>query len=172
MRPRLAAVAAAALLTTGVLAAPASAGPSLEPVDKSGADVAAQVAALLAEHPDATQVGPRSVAWEGGDVVLTLPDPQERGATASAGSCGGGWSCLFEHSWYGGRMLQFRSCGYRQSLGSYGFANQASSWVNNRGQWTRVGDGSSTVLWTEYGYASASSVGWANDRADWIHLLC
>ena len=144
-------------------------------------DVDRRVGDFLAEHPDAEQVAPHQVAWDGGDVVMTFPSSagahalrgQDGGERlASAGACGPGWSCLYEDPWYGGRMLQFRSCGYTQSLGSYGFANRATSWVNNRGSWTRVFDGGS-VLWTEYGYAQVGHVGSAaNDRADSIHLLC
>lgn len=163
-------VAALALL---LVAPPAGAAPGgAEP----GQGRPGELRQFLADHPDATQVAPDQVAWHGGDVVMTFPsEPAPRAGVvtlASAGACDSGWSCLYEHPWYGGRKLQFRSCGYTQSLAAYGFANQATSWVNNRGSWTRVLDGG-TTLWTEYGYAQVGSVaGWQNDRADSIHLHC
>jgi hypothetical protein len=96
------------------------------------------------------------------------------GLSAAVGGCPDGlsvhWFCFYENASYGGRMLQFRACPSTQSLGAYGFANQTTSWVNNRsGVTITVYDGSTsgTVLWREYGRSSSSNVGsWANDRAD------
>lgn len=161
---RIAAVAA--LVTALAGAAPAAAAePSTD----------REVREFLADHPTATRVAADQVAWDGGDVVLTFPDDDVQRMdrlAASTGGCDAGWSCLYEHPGFGGRKLQFRSCGYTQSLGAYGFARAASSWVNNRGSWTRVYGGGAT-LWTEYGYAQVSYVGAAaNDRADAIHLHC
>ena len=149
----------ASLLTTGPAAAQA---PSADD----------QVASFLAEHPDARKAGSHQVSWHGGDVILTFTDqPDER---LLANTCSSGWSCLFEHRDYGGRMLQFRSCGYTQSLGAYGFANMTSSWINRRSAASIVRDtATGSLLWTAPGNSSSRYVGsTANDRADTIYLAC
>lgn len=152
---------------------------------------AAAVERFLAEHPGAERVDDRTVAWDGGAVLMVFPErPQGRAPSAeveaegkaegealtSASSvygCESGWSCLYEHSGYGGRRLQFRDCGVTQSLGAYGFANQASSWVNNRPHPTTVGAYPGTTLWYEASYSRSSWVGSTdNDRADTIRLGC
>lgn len=127
------------------------------------------VAAFLADHPDATRVSSNQVSWHDGDVVLTFPG---RLLPRLTSTCYSGWSCLYEHSDFGGRKLQFRSCGYTQSLGPYGFANAASSWVNRRSAAAVVRD-SGALLWTEPRHSSSRYVGSAaNDRADTIYLAC
>jgi hypothetical protein len=148
---------------------------------------------VLSTSPGAVRTGAYEVSWDGGAVVSTwVPkgssSGDRRGAlaardadstssltlAASVGGCPDGttvhWYCFYEHASFGGRMLQFRDCPSTQSLGAYGFANQTTSWVNNRsGVTITVYDGSTsgTVLWREYGRSSDSNVGtWANDRAD------
>jgi hypothetical protein len=148
---------------------------------------------VLSTSPGAVRTGTYEVSWDGGAVVSTwVPKASSSGhrggalaardadSTASltlatsVGGCPDGttvhWYCFYEHSSFGGRMLQFRDCPSTQSLGAYGFANQTTSWVNNRsGVTITVYDGSTsgTVLWREYGRSSDSNVGsWANDRAD------
>ena len=127
----------------------------------------AQVDAFLAQHPDARKVGPRQVSWRGGDVVMTFAD--QAGVTST---CSSGWSCLYEHRDFLGRMLQFRDCGYTQSLGAYGFANMTTSW-NNRRSRAAIVRNSGDLLWSAQGYTSSRYVGIAdNDKADTIYLSC
>jgi hypothetical protein len=148
---------------------------------------------VLSTSPGAVRTGTYEVSWDGGAVVSTwVPKGSSSGdrggalaardadttssvtLATSVGGCPDGttvhWYCFYEHSSFGGRMLQFRDCPSTQSLGAYGFANQTTSWVNNRsGVTITVYDGSTsgTVLWREYGRSSDSNVGtWANDRAD------
>jgi hypothetical protein len=126
-----------------------------------------QVARFLADHPEARKISSNQVSWHGGDVVMTFP-----GLPRLTSTCSSGWSCVYEHSDFGGRRLQFRSCGYTQSLGLYGFANATSSWMNRRSDVTVVRD-SGSLLWTSPGYSSSRYVGnAANDRADTIYLAC
>jgi hypothetical protein len=82
-------------------------------------------------------------------------------------SCGSGGSCGD-----GGRLLEFASCG-TQSLATYGFSAQTSSWVNNTDAYVTVYDVNDSLLWSESpGYAS-SYVGSAdNDKADSFWLIC
>ena len=127
------------------------------------------VASFLADHPDARKLGSHQVSWHGGDVVLTFP-----GLPRLTSTCSAGWSCLYEHSDFQGRRLQFRSCGYTQSLGVYGFANTTTSWINRRSAASLVRDiPTGSLLWTAPGNSSSRYVGSAaNDRADTIYLAC
>jgi hypothetical protein len=120
----------------------------------------------------APDVGALAVRDDGAPSVTSTTSATS--LSAAVGGCPDGttvhWFCFYENASYGGRMLQFRDCPSTQSLGAYGFANQTTSWVNNRsGVTITVYDGSTsgTVLWREYGRSSSSNVGsWANDRAD------
>jgi hypothetical protein len=157
--------------------------------------VESDIVRVLRSSPGAVRTGPYEVTWDDGAVVSTwVPRGSEavdRAAKQLRGSAGASdaadlsiasgyagcpdgttvhWYCFYENASYGGRMLQFRDCPSTQSLGSYGFANATTSWVNNRsGVTITVYDGSTsgTVLWREYGRSHSSNVGsWANDRAD------
>ncbi len=163
---------------------------SVRPPDDERSRIERDISRVLSSSPGAVRTGPFQVSWHGGAVVSTwLPrdpadavDPVRRpdapGATdllaSGVGGCPEGtfvdWFCFYEHAGFGGRMLQFRDCPSTQSLAAYGFANQTTSWVNNRSDATiTVYDGttSGTVLWREYGRSSSANVGsWANDRAD------
>lgn len=155
--------------------------------------VESDISRVLRDSPGAVRTGPLEVSWDGGAVVSTwvvdagandVGDPAalrleasgsaQRLAASGYAGCPDGtfvhWFCFYEHASFGGRMLQFRDCPSTQSLASYGFANQTTSWVNNRsGVTITVYDGSTngTVLWREYGRSNDANVGsWANDRAD------
>lgn len=162
-----AAVAAAAAVVVLCVAGPATA--------KATTGTDAAVTAFLAAHPDARRAGTHQVSWDGGAVVMTFPDRSSgaRDLRAASTGCAAGWSCLYEHSDYGGRRLQFRDCGYTQHLGNYGFANAATSWINSRGAAAIVRDlPTGRLLWTAGAYARSRNVGSANDRADTIYLSC
>jgi len=82
-------------------------------------------------------------------------------------SCGGGGACGD-----GGRMLQVNSCG-NQSLATYGFSGQTSSWVNNTDAYVTVYDGNNSLLWSESPGGSSAYVGSAdNDKAVSFWLIC
>ena len=171
---------------------PVDAPPSAVP--SASSRIESDISQVLRDSPGAVRTGPLEVSWDGGAVVSTwvpessadtsarLADTPALGSTEGArlsvtssyAGCPDGttvhWFCFYENASYGGRMLQFRDCPSTQSLGAYGFANQTTSWVNNRsGVTITVYDGSTsgTVLWREYGRSHDSNVGsWANDRAD------
>lgn len=97
-----------------------------------------------------------------------------------------GWTCFYQDSNFngytcasgptsctsGGRMLEFQSCGW-QSLATYGFSGQTSSWINDTSTYVSVYDGSGTQLWSEAPGALSSYVGAANnDRADNFWIVC
>jgi hypothetical protein len=82
-------------------------------------------------------------------------------------SCGGGGACGD-----GGRMLQFDTCG-NQSLGTYGFSGQTSSWVNNTDSYVTVYDANNALLWSEApGYSSSYVGSGDNDKAASFWLIC
>jgi hypothetical protein len=97
-----------------------------------------------------------------------------------------GWTCFYQDSNFNGytcvsgptscssgaRMLEFQSCGW-QSLATYGFSDQTSSWVNDTSSYVSVYDGSGSQLWSEAPGALSSYVGDANnDRADNFWIVC
>jgi hypothetical protein len=165
--------------------------PGVRRLESEISRIESDISRVLRASPGAVRTGPLEVSWDGGAVVSTWaprssdvyrtgtqrldagPSGQVAAAT-SVGGCPDGtyvhWFCFYENASFGGRMLQFRDCPSTQSLASYGFANQTTSWVNNRsGVTITVYDGSTsgTVLWREYGRSSDTNVGsWANDRAD------
>ncbi|MGH8891148.1 MAG: peptidase inhibitor family I36 protein [Acidothermaceae bacterium] len=82
-------------------------------------------------------------------------------------SCGGGGGCAD-----GARMLEFASCG-TQSLGTYGFSDQTSSWVNNTSSYVTVYNSSGGALWSESPGSASANVGSANnDKADNFWIIC
>jgi hypothetical protein len=185
-------VVSCAVLALSVLLVPAgvASAESPAPTANAVARIENDIARVLRSSPGATRTGPFEVSWDGGAVVSTWTPPsrprdagstqgtlalgQQALASSSYAGCPDGttvhWFCFYENASFGGRMLQFRDCPSTQSLASYGFANQTTSWVNNRsGATITVYDGSTngTVLWREYGRSHSSNVGsWANDRAD------
>jgi hypothetical protein len=98
-----------------------------------------------------------------------------------------GWTCFYQNIDFnhyscpggasppcsdGGRLLQFQSCG-TQSLATYGFSDQTSSWVNNTGSHVAVYATSGAELWDEAPGGASAYVGDAyNDRADSFWLIC
>lgn len=82
-------------------------------------------------------------------------------------SCGGTGSCGD-----GGRLLEFATCG-NQSLATYGFSGQTTSWVNNANAYVTVYDANDSLLWSESPGSASSYVGSAaNDKADSFWLIC
>jgi hypothetical protein len=82
-------------------------------------------------------------------------------------SCGGGGACGD-----GGRMLQINSCG-NQSLATYGFSGETSSWVNNTDAYVTVYDGNNSLLWSESPGSASAYVGSVdNDKAASFWLIC
>lgn len=161
----------------------------------------AQIDQVLRAH-GGRQISAHSIAWDGGRVVLTLPDPGQRQAPADAPALshrsgaasavpltgwvhdcpysshadGDHYYCFYQDVNWGGRRVQFLSCGgVEDDFSNYGFDKQTSSWVNTKGlggsaQYTiQVWDGpggNGTRLWTEPPNTASSSVGTDNnDRA-------
>jgi hypothetical protein len=138
-----------------------------------------EIAEILHAHPEALQIAEDQVAFDGGNVVLTIPGEtgvrRELALSSSVHGCPRGWFCFYDAYNFGGRKLQFRDCsnnGTTQSLANYGFANFTTSWVVNRsvdaiGVDHQVSANGYIQLWMEYSYTSSSNVGTANnDKAD------
>jgi hypothetical protein len=165
---------------------------------KATGRVGASIAKFLREHPDATKVSPYQVAWANG-AILTWADPAtgaiptdvenrselppgDEVSTLDVNGCPSGSFttnkyCFYEHTNFGGRMLQFADCGSYQYFSTYGFENQTSSWVNTTGNtvtvYNRLVGGGQAILWVE-GPASNSSVVTTanNDKADHFYSKC
>lgn len=98
-----------------------------------------QVDAEMSKSPGATRVAVNQLAWDDGDVVLTLPLPGEKQAravdepigTKDSPNCGYGSVCLYDDAFYGGRRLSFTACKL-QKLRNYNFTNRTESWHNNQ----------------------------------------
>lgn len=146
-----------------------------------------------------TQVSAYEIAYGAGDPVMVFANPVtgefptdaanrvERGqatqttplTTAYRYGCpysSGGWACFYQNIDFNGsgsgRLLQFQSCG-RQSLATYGFSDQTSSWVNNTSSYVSVYDQYGTHLWDESPGGLSAYVGDANnDRADNFWIIC
>jgi Peptidase inhibitor family I36 len=89
--------------------------------------------------------------------------------------CREGWFCLFEHSNYAGRKLQFQDCCYFQYLSDWGFQNKASSWRNtldnNDVRLWDMAPSPDKVLWCSDTNSNNSNVGTAaNDKADKLYI--
>lgn len=68
-----------------------------------------QVDRILEAHPGGTQIAENQIAWDGGDVVLTIPSEDVSGL-AAVGSCATGRFCAYSGSNQGGLQLSFSSC--------------------------------------------------------------
>jgi hypothetical protein len=85
-------------------------------------------------------------------------------STPTLYGCQSGWYCFYPATGFGGRRVNFRDCGGRQSLENYGFGLQASSWVNTTPHTVFVYDAAGTLLWKEEPRSASGDVG-ASKRA-------
>jgi transcriptional regulator with XRE-family HTH domain len=103
------------------------------------------------------------------------PAPPATGgdSTPTLYGCEPGWYCFYATTGFGGRRLNFRDCGGRQSLENYGFGLQASSWVNTTRHTVFVYDGAGVLLWKEEPRSASSEVGASRDhRAAFFETVC
>jgi hypothetical protein len=103
------------------------------------------------------------------------PAPPATGgdSTSTLYGCESGWYCFYATTGFGGRRLNFRDCGGRQSLENYGFGLQASSWVNTTRHTVFVYDGAGVLLWKEEPRSASSEVGASRDhRAAFFETVC
>lgn len=124
----------------------------------------------FAEEEVAPAAAPVPVSVAG--KVTTYSDGNRVVEAASFNECPDGWVCLWEHSNYEGRMLQFQDRGFWQSLSAYNFNDKASSWRNRINQDARLsqhanGEGSLLCMQPN---SSSSSMGGFNDLASAIRL--
>lgn len=160
--PTLIAVVAAVLLSMAVPAA----------ADRTATgSLQGQIDAQLRLTPGGTQISENQVAWHNGAVILSLP-----ASTTALITCPAGWMCFYDLPNWGGRMLQFRDCGYWQHFGNFGFRNQVSSWDNKTARWVEVNEDDPQPwirLWNAPPRSRSSYVGaWADNRADALQILC
>ncbi|MCW5815859.1 MAG: peptidase inhibitor family I36 protein [Labilithrix sp.] len=69
-----------------------------------------------------------------------VEEEEEQGETSSAlaSSCSAGYACIYQHSKFGGRLLQFRDGGCQNLGGKYNFNDRASSIRNRTGRTLRL----------------------------------
>jgi hypothetical protein len=119
------------------------------------------------EHQSAAPV-PLSVSG----AVTTYSDGNKVVEAATFSECPDGWVCIWQHTNYEGRMLQFQDRGYWQNLSVYEFNDKASSWRNRINQDARLSehaDGGGALLCMQPN-SSSSSMGGFNDLASSIRL--
>jgi hypothetical protein len=89
--------------------------------------------------------------------------------------CPTGFFCFYQNAGFGGRRVQFQSCGL-QNMTNFGFNDEASSWVNNTSSSVDVyrdTGGLGGRLWHEDPGAQVSYVGDANnDQASSFRRNC
>lgn len=156
------------------MATPAAAAPTPnDPPQATAQTLQNQIDTQLRMHPGGTQISSNEIAWQNGNVVMTV-------GTLAFGACDSGWYCLYEHPNFnnalvhrGGRKLRFQQCGFWQFLSDYGFDNRASSWDNRMSKTVQVDDDDRAVrLWNSAPRSRSADVGTANDRADSLRILC
>ncbi len=137
---RIPTLIAATIIALSISAAsPATAKPT-DPMDDL-------VAAALEATPGGTRTGWNEVAWDDGDIVLTLADPATRtGATAKAvGGCASGKFCAYTLPGYLGNKLTFSTCTSNHGVSALG--GSVRSIANSRSSGTvKAYNGSSLVL--------------------------
>ncbi len=98
----------------------------------------ARVQAELGRVPGGKRVGLNEIAWNGGNVVMTLGVAGGDVGAQAYGPCDSGWYCVYE-AWHWNdynrdmRKLRFRDCsssGVHNDLSDWGFENRTSSWDN------------------------------------------
>jgi hypothetical protein len=135
-----------------------------------------EIAQVLSEHPGGVQINEDQIAWNDGQVVLTIPSstqPQTQDATAvdsaditvdAASDCPAGWFCLWQDAGFMNRRVQFQGAGC-QNLTDFGFNDLASSWFNRNAGTYRVYTNikCNPLLFTAQAGAQSSFVGNANN---------
>ncbi|MEQ4304695.1 peptidase inhibitor family I36 protein [Plantactinospora sp. B6F1] len=90
--------------------------------------------------------------------------------------CPDDWLCVYEHTNWGGRRLQFNDEQWHW-LGDYGFVDQTSSWTNNQGggllgcsgsDWGALGNGAGDNRNLE-DCAASSSLGSYDNQTEHVH---
>lgn len=185
-RRTLVGATAALLLGWGVVATPAAASTA---TGDAASPTAAQARALddriqdeLRRNPGGTRVGLNQIAWNGGNVVMTLGAADGDVGAQAFGRCTAGWYCVYEARNFNNdnremRKLQFRDCnggGYRNNLDfPWAFNDKTSSWDNRTGATVHVYSITEGVLWTMPPNSRSVDVpAWANDKADFLLAFC
>ncbi len=110
-------------------------------------DLQTQVAEVLEEFPGGEQVGPRTISWDDGAILLELASPLF--ASRAIGTCPTGRYCAWSGSAFNGSQLSFGGCtsaGWLVSLAPLASSGGARSFANARSTGAiMVLNGSTTV---------------------------
>lgn len=155
-------LAAAALVIAASLAPTPALALGSAAVDES---LQARIDAVMLAFPDGVQIADDSVAWEHGEVVLTL----EGGSSArSVGSCATGKYCAWSAFNYGGTKLSFSTCSLAGSSNSLApLGTNARSLANARTSGTVKAKNGATVV-----YTLAAGVGIPSNAATLTTMVC
>lgn len=154
---------AAAVLVAAVSLAPTPALASGSyPDDES---LQSRIDAVLLAFPDGVQIADDTVAWERGEVALTLAG----GSSArSIGNCATGKYCAWSAFNYGGSKLSFSSCSLAGSSNSLApLGSNARSLANARTSGTVKAKNGATVVHT-----LAAGVGIPSNVATLTTMVC
>ena len=189
------------LFKWGTLLGRSQLNPKIKPLNNPQ-DTESQIRGYLKAHPDGKRISKHRVAFKGGSVIMNFtPDGATDVTAVTQESTGGAqsvlttygyeegcpsgltqkWFCFYEHTYYKGRMLQFRDCapiwGHKETFADYGFQRKTSSWVNTKtdtGVDVFVNPDWTGRLWVMgHGLTKSSNVGVANnDRAYTFTAFC
>lgn len=153
--PALAAAFAAVLIALVTVFDGQSA--SAYPAEADG--VQAKIDAVLANSTDGVQINENEIAWDGGTMVLTIPEegedvalgPDEIEYGNGYRNCPRGWTCLYEDKDFKGVRVRFTECGFIHQLSKTEpyFRDLASSYHDNQtgGVRTTVYDWNDWIGW-------------------------
>jgi hypothetical protein len=133
-------------------------------VPNADATLQERVEAVMREFPGGTQIADDSIAWQRGEVVMTL----EGGSNAkSIASCATGAYCAWSGVNYTGTKLSFTACSYGGTSSSLAALPTKRSYANARTTGTvRVVNGASTV------HTLPASTGIASSTAASTAMVC
>ncbi|MEU6247984.1 peptidase inhibitor family I36 protein [Glycomyces sp. NPDC047010] len=104
--------------------------------------VQAKIDAVLANSTDGVQINENEIAWDGGTMVLTIPEEGEDTAIGpneieygnGYRNCPRGWTCLYEDRNFEGVRVRFTECGFIHQLSKTEpyFRDMASSYHDNQ----------------------------------------
>jgi hypothetical protein len=134
---------AAAALVAVIALSPGTANAAVAPPD--GESLQARVDAVMKANPGGVQIADDSIAWEDGQVVVTLEGGSNQ---RSIGSCSTGSYCAWSSTSYTGTKLSFTACslaGTSSSIAPLG--TNARSLANARTSGTIKVKNGATLVW-------------------------
>ena len=105
-----------------------------------------RVSQRLQRSAGGERISVNQIAWEDGDVILTLPVPGVE-MEPKSGRCESKHVCLYSKTFWEGEELNFYTCAFRK-LRHYGWTNRTSSWTNHNAPTTTGSARAALLVWT------------------------